>query len=304
MADKKMWFRHDVGSLQDIRMQRVLRRYGMQGVGTYWCLVESLYNNNGKIFFSEVDDLAFTIHADEDLVMKIGTDHQVFESDKDGFWSNRVNEELNLQKDISDKAKKAVQIRWENQKKSKNDTADSEDTYTKSYDSNTDVIRPYKDDDTTVIHRQTDRQTEKTDKENTCPEPAENTATIETAASPSPIFIELPAIGSPKKPDKIHKVTEEDIAKYNQTYPAVDVKQELRQMSMWLEAHPSRKKSNTKAFIINWLKRSQDNSTSSDNGSTRYRDDKPRIAQSALRPNSSRGPIDPDGKTIVTDFTL
>ena len=143
---------------------------------------------------------------------------------------------------------------------------------------------------------------------NTSPELEENTSTVETAASPklppSPIFIELPAIGSPGKPEKLHKVTQDDLATYVKTYPAVDVKQELMQMSMWLQANPTRKKSNTKAFIINWLKKSQDRSVGGGGQPIRYHDDKPRMAQSALRPNSSRGPIDPDGKPIVTDFTL
>ena len=118
MADKKVWFRHDVGSINDIRMQRVMRKYGMIGIGIYWCLIEALYTNDGKLFFSEVPDLAFTLHTEPDVMLKIGKDRQIFESDAEGFWSNRVNEELELQKDISEKAKRAIKIRWENQKKS------------------------------------------------------------------------------------------------------------------------------------------------------------------------------------------
>lgn len=94
-----------------------------------------------------------------------------------------------------------------------------------------------------------------------CPEVLQEAETIETEATQ--IFIELPAIGSPSQPKKTHKVTEQDVEKYHEIYPAVDIRQELRQMAMWLEANPSRKKSNTKAFIVNWLKKAQDQSGSS-----------------------------------------
>jgi len=75
-------------------------------------------------------------------------------------------------------------------------------------------------------------------------------------------------------------------------------------MGMWLEANPSRKKSNTKAFIINWLKKSQDRSGGTGNSPPRYQTDKPRIANSALRPNSSREPYDPKVGCVVTEFEL
>lgn len=285
MADKKVWFRHDVGSINDIRMQRVMRKYGMIGIGIYWCLIEALYTNDGKLFFSEVPDLAFTLHTEPDVMLKIGKDRQIFESDAEGFWSNRVNEELELQKDISEKAKRAIKIRWENQKKAEEELESDTSEESEVYDRNTTVLPAYNESDTSVIHRQTDRQTEKTDRKNTCPEPAENTASVETEASPSPVFIELPAIGSPSQPKKVHKVTNEDLDKYHTTYPAVDVEQELRQMAMWLEANPSRKKSNTRAFIVNWLKKSQDRSGSPATN-TQYQGKAP-IPHSVMRTNDA-----------------
>ena len=118
---------------------------------------------------------------------------------------------------------------------------------------------------------------------NTCPEVSQEAETIETEAPQ--IFIELPAIGSPSQPKKTHKVTTEDLDKYHTTYPAVDVEQELRQMAMWLEANPSRKKSNTRAFIVNWLKKSQDRSGSPATN-TQYQGKAP-IPHSVMRTNDA-----------------
>lgn len=80
----------------------------------------------------------------------------------------------------------------------------------------------------------------------------------ETTAPTSPIFISLPKIGSPSSPNKVHHVTEDDIGKYESTYPAVDVRQQLRQMAHWLEVNPTKKKVNVSSFIARWLAKEQD----------------------------------------------
>lgn len=83
----------------------------------------------------------------------------------------------------------------------------------------------------------------------------------------SQIFIELPAL----KKDFI--VTEEFIKELQELYPAVDAQTEIKKMKGWLISHPKNRKSNTKAFITNWLGREQDrasksNSNNSINNST------------------------------------
>ena len=50
----------------------------------------------------------------------------------------------------------------------------------------------------------------------------------------------------------------EDKAGWKDAYPAVDIEAHLRIMREWLLANPSRKKSNYRQFLNNWLKREQD----------------------------------------------
>ena len=88
------------------------------------------------------------------------------------------------------------------------------------------------------------------EKYNTCDEFSNETS--------SPIFISLPKIGSPSSPSKIYHVTEEYLAKLEATYPAVDVRQQLREMRHWLEVNPTKKKVNVPAFIARWLAKDQD----------------------------------------------
>lgn len=125
---------------------------------------------------------------------------------------------------------------------------------------------------------------QKQNKKYSCSEPSEKSDSIE-ASTPSPVFIELPCIVSKKNPNGTYAVTESDIAHYEQTYPALDIRQELREMHAWLIANPTRKKSNVSAFIVNWLKRSQDRFKA---GPTQPRDPiPPGMAPSAMRTNDA-----------------
>lgn len=55
-------------------------------------------------------------------------------------------------------------------------------------------------------------------------------------------------------------VMDEDVAMWEELYPAVDVMQELRKMVGWCESNPTKRKtrSGIRAFITSWLSREQD----------------------------------------------
>ena len=84
--------------------------------------------------------------------------------------------------------------------------------------------------------------------------------------------------GRRKDPDPVYQlplndgsffaVYEEDLAYYRNLYQAVDVDAEFRKMIGWLDAKAKRRKTSRgiKAFITNWLARSQDSSGSKNGG--------------------------------------
>jgi hypothetical protein len=82
-----------------------------------------------------------------------------------------------------------------------------------------------------------------------------------SCAEPSSTPARRSVIKLPLNNGNEHTVTEADAQEYQELYPAVDVKQQLRNMRGWLISHPSNRKTNTgvKAFITKWLKREQDN---------------------------------------------
>lgn len=290
------WFRHDTDASSDIRMQRLSRKYGMEGVGIYWTIVETLYREGGMITLDKVPDLAYGMHVEEVIVDEIIKTSGLFQFDKANFWSKRALEELSTKQEISEKARQSARARWDASQS--NGTTDEMRTHS---DCNANALPTQSDGNANTVQYST-IQNSTEEKKNTCPEVSQKAETIETAATQkADIFIELPAIGTPSQPKKSHKVTIDDLKQYQSIYPAVDVEQELRQMALWLDANPSRKKSNTKAFIINWLKKSQDRSSTPSQQPRQT--EGPRVADSVLRPNSSRPPAPTDGP-VVKQFQL
>lgn len=57
----------------------------------------------------------------------------------------------------------------------------------------------------------------------------------------------------------LYNVTENDVVMYQQLYPGIDCRQELRNIVGWCDANPSRRKtrSGAKRFLNNWLSRAQ-----------------------------------------------
>jgi hypothetical protein len=61
------------------------------------------------------------------------------------------------------------------------------------------------------------------------------------------------------KTDEYFYIHQEDIDKYKEYYPAVDVEQEIKNMSAWLDANPKNRKTHNgmPRFINGWLSREQ-----------------------------------------------
>lgn len=80
-----------------------------------------------------------------------------------------------------------------------------------------------------------------------CPEPEKS--------APNPSGILLPLVDK-----SAYEVPLDKIALWRETYPAVDIEQELRRMIAWLDSNPSKRKTRRgiERFINNWLARTQD----------------------------------------------
>jgi len=58
-----------------------------------------------------------------------------------------------------------------------------------------------------------------------------------------------------------HKFTgikDEEVFAWQEAHPAISVPDQLDRAALWLKAHPTRRKSNYEAYILNWLSKAQD----------------------------------------------
>ncbi len=80
-------------------------------------------------------------------------------------------------------------------------------------------------------------------------------------SEPSEMPTEPAVISLPLNDGSYHGVTQKEIDKYSELYPAVDVMQELRAMVGWCDSNPQRRKTKTgiKKFVNAWLSRAQNN---------------------------------------------
>lgn len=86
---------------------------------------------------------------------------------------------------------------------------------------------------------------------------------------PAALFVEPPVISLPLNDGSEREVTESEVREWEQLYPLVDVRQELRSMLGWIRADPKRRKTKNgvNRFINGWLSRTQDRGGS--NGGSR-----------------------------------
>ena len=114
MKKDTYYFPHDFNARSDRKMVKLKLKQGAAGIGAFWCIVEMLYEDGGKIPLSEIPTIAQDIIADEILVTSLVNDFDLFKNDGIHFWSESVNRRLAYRLEKSEKARESAEIRWNN----------------------------------------------------------------------------------------------------------------------------------------------------------------------------------------------
>lgn len=98
--------------------------------------------------------------------------------------------------------------------------------------------------------------TDNTLRDNFCAEADSNG----TSNGDDPVFVSLPCRRGAKNKETHYDVKESEIRAMQEAFPAVDVRQQYRQMGVWLRANKDRIKTydGMQTFICKWLSREQD----------------------------------------------
>lgn len=129
------YFEHDDNARRDPKMIRLRRIKGMRGIGIYWCLIEIMHEQEGFIKNEEISSIAFELQEDENNVLSVLKEFELFVIQQYGFGNTRVSESIEKRHENSKRARNNIAKRWKKQ------TADNQQDNTvvlpKTYSSNT-----------------------------------------------------------------------------------------------------------------------------------------------------------------------
>ena len=110
MAKSTYWFKHDYEPTSDPKIQALLAEYGATGYGIYWRLVEMLHSDEAHklphkqyIYIAIAKQMLSKPEQIEAIVKHCIFICELFESDGEYFWSNRVFTNVKAQEELSEK---------------------------------------------------------------------------------------------------------------------------------------------------------------------------------------------------------
>ncbi len=110
------FFPHDFKARNDSKLVKVNMEMGMEGIGIYWCIIESLYEAGGTLGIDDINTLAFDLHVDKNIILKLIKNYDLFQINGEKFFSKSVSRRLSEIEKISKTKSNASKVRWQKQR--------------------------------------------------------------------------------------------------------------------------------------------------------------------------------------------
>ena len=123
MTKESFYFTHDYGARNDPKILELRSEYGLEGLGLYWCIVETLAEaDDGYINPNLLAGLSIgygvtkaKLQEQIDFMIKV----ELLREDENGYFSKRMMEHKQIRKKLSEAGKKGAKKRWENNREAK-----------------------------------------------------------------------------------------------------------------------------------------------------------------------------------------
>jgi hypothetical protein len=118
MDKKTFYFPHDFNARNDEKIVAVRLKYGMEGYGVYFAILERLGESSDYIHVKDYNIISFDLRVGNSLVKSIIEDFGLFEFTEDGkhFYSVSFNERMKPLNDLREKrsnaGKAGMEKRW------------------------------------------------------------------------------------------------------------------------------------------------------------------------------------------------
>lgn len=126
MAKKTFYFPHDANARNDEKILAVRMKYGMEGYGIYFALVEKLLESTDYILLKDYNTIAFELRVGAEKIKSIVEDFGLFQFTECGklFYSESLKSRMIPLEEVRDKrsiaGKKGAEKRWKEKQKMAN----------------------------------------------------------------------------------------------------------------------------------------------------------------------------------------
>jgi len=110
--NKSYYFSHDYTAAQDTKVLFLRLKYGMEGYGIYWFIIEQLAVAGGNLPINILPVLAMQMHTTEDKVLNIIKDFDLFVIEDNRFNSKRLLTTITMRETLATKGKEGADKRW------------------------------------------------------------------------------------------------------------------------------------------------------------------------------------------------
>ena len=101
---KQTYFSHDSNARNDIKLIRLRSKYGYEGYGIYFAIIELLFSEDNKLCIDDFETLAFGLQCDSKKLEDIILNFDLFRINENCFYSERLDNVIN---EIQSKSLKA-----------------------------------------------------------------------------------------------------------------------------------------------------------------------------------------------------
>lgn len=104
---KQPYFQHDLSAAEDMKLKKVIKKYGYEGYGLFWRIVEFMHKNE-----LSVGDEDLVVESETEKIICILNDFGLFYTQNSVYQNDRINRNIAEIEEKSNKAKNAIEIRW------------------------------------------------------------------------------------------------------------------------------------------------------------------------------------------------
>lgn len=104
---RKQAFTHDYGARNDMRLISVRMHLGMAGIGIYWCIIETMFEQGGVLPVGIIKTMSVDYNTDIEIIQSVVNDFGLFDTDGKVFWSPSANRRMKHKQAISEKRRMA-----------------------------------------------------------------------------------------------------------------------------------------------------------------------------------------------------